>query len=96
MRRLIAILLVLLALNAVQAASGYDVVTEPPVPGMLALGTTFPLNVLDAQTGQTVQRIARIDAYVRWNQPIRPPEYYVVLTDVPGAFFILNRETTGL
>lgn len=88
--------IVLLALvgEVLADASGYDVVTTAPVDGMLALGTAFTAQVLDLRVGAMVGRLAVIESYVIWNQPIRPPGYIVYLRDGCACeWFIWDRAT---
>lgn len=88
------IVLLVLAGGVLADATGYDVVTTPPVEGMLALGTAFTAEIMNAGTGQMQGRAARIEAYVIWNQPIRPPGYIVYLRDGCACeWFIWDRAT---
>lgn len=91
-RLLFAMVFVLLFATAVNAASGYDLVTVPPVSGMVSIGETRTFCVLNTGNGQRQTYTAIITNYVVWNQPIRPPEYRIEIMGM-GWWFIVNRET---
>lgn len=97
MRRIL-LLIGLLLLTALPVAAqvgqvAYIQTDTAPEAGMFPIGTTFSMVVLNAQNGQWETRPARIEHYIQWVNPSRPAEYYVALTDWPGAFFFHNRAT---
>lgn len=96
---LILLLIVLLAGSVFAQSSGYVLLDQAPVPGMLTLGTQLNVSVWDASGGSMIlrQRTGTIEKYVRWDQPVRPPEYYIVLRDESCgdycSWFIWSRDT---
>lgn len=99
MLRIIMIFVLVLALSVMlpaageaQSTAGYEVTVSAPVSGMLPIDHTFSIEVLDGATGLYETRMMRVERYVIWIQPIRPPEYLCVLDGTP-SWFILNRAT---
>lgn len=93
MRTIVTLIVILLLVATVQAQIAYIQTDTPPQAGMLPVGTTFTMPVLNAQNRQWENHPARIDHYIDWKIENRSPEYYVSLTDWPGAFFFHNRQT---
>lgn len=94
MRLVFAMIFMLVSVFFVSAESGYDLVTVPPVNGMVAINETRIFCTYDVSKG-TLQRLphtAVITHYVVWSQPVRPPEYRIALPGTP-YWFIVNRET---
>lgn len=90
-RLFVIVLFVLLISGAVNAESGYDLMTTAPVPGMAAIGETRTFCIIGGN-GQRQPYTAVITHYVVWNQPVRPPEYRIEIQGM-GWWFIVNRET---
>lgn len=93
MKSLFIILLLMVVVGIGQAAPGYEIVQIAPEPGMYPLGTVFTVNALNVATNTWQAYTARIDGYVVWINPPRPPHYYVTFVGETNVWFIWNRET---
>lgn len=85
----------LVSTTVAQYPRGYETVYSPPVAGMIPLNTYVEMGIFvpTGSYGLECQKFnVRIDAYIVWIYPARPPEYYAKV-DERSWVFIWNKET---